>query len=66
MELHIENYSQAVLNVVVLDLQPDWGITCIHPPETEQEFEPLDPDREPIVVSLTGGCRKVTSRGPIP
>jgi hypothetical protein len=55
LELRIENHSQAVLNVVVLDLQPDWGITCIHPPETEEEFDSLDPDGEPIVVSLTGG-----------
>jgi hypothetical protein len=45
-----------VLNITVLDLQPDWGITQVHPPKTL--FVPLDPGKEfiiPLQASLPEG-----------
>jgi hypothetical protein len=41
--LRIINRDSRVLNVVVLDLQPDWGITQICPGTNEESLLPLDP-----------------------
>ena len=38
--------SQQVLNVTVLDLQPDWGITQIYPTSPDANFIPVDPGKE--------------------
>jgi len=46
------NDPSCILNVTVLDLQPDWGITQVYPARAGL-FEPLDPGRE-IVLPLQG------------
>ncbi|MGB7923285.1 MAG: caspase family protein [Pyrinomonadaceae bacterium] len=43
--LRIKNSSSAVLNITVLDLQPDWGISQVYPSGAAY-FEPLDAGRE--------------------
>jgi caspase domain-containing protein len=43
--LRIGNLSAQVLKFVMLDLQPDWGITQIHPGEGGGAFLALDPGR---------------------
>jgi hypothetical protein len=41
VKVRITNNSQQVLNATVLDLQPDWGISQLYPPD--KDFEVLDP-----------------------
>jgi hypothetical protein len=48
--LRIRNNYSDILNITVLDLQPDWGVTQIYPPGSGY-FEPLDPGRE-LTLSL--------------
>jgi hypothetical protein len=43
--LRIRNASSKVLNVTVLDLQPDWGVSKVYPARAGA-FEPLDPGAE--------------------
>jgi hypothetical protein len=43
MILRIRNSSSKVLNVTVLDLQPDWGISQILPDDDFADFETLEP-----------------------
>jgi hypothetical protein len=50
--LRISNNGPQVLNVTVLDLQPDWGISQVVPTDQNLDFEPLDPKREPLVIPL--------------
>jgi hypothetical protein len=50
--LRIKNRSPQVLNVTVLDLQPDWGIAQVHP--YNQDYDTLDPDAE-VKVRLVAG-----------
>jgi hypothetical protein len=53
--LVIRNESPSSLDVVVLDLQPDWGVSIAHPPPSRAAFETLEPGREivaPLVASL--------------
>jgi hypothetical protein len=48
------NDPSRILNITVLDMQPDWGITQIYPSGAGY-FEPLDPGREiclPLKASL--------------
>jgi hypothetical protein len=45
--VQIKNNSSQVLNVAVLDLQPDWGITQVFPRDTQ--FLPLDPGQEQLL-----------------
>ena len=40
--IHIKNDSSQVLNIAVLDLQPDWGISQLYPTEESGDFIPLD------------------------
>jgi hypothetical protein len=47
------NPSRNVLNVTVLDLQPDWGISQIFPTGAAA-FEPLDPQQE-VMIPLQAG-----------
>jgi Caspase domain len=47
------NDPSRILNVTVLDLQPDWGITQIYPSGAGL-FEPLDPGQE-ILLPLRAG-----------
>jgi hypothetical protein len=47
--LEIENRSSRILNVVVLDLQPDWGISQVFPGPRGGEFLPLDPDATKLI-----------------
>lgn len=57
--LRIKNRARRVLNVTVLDLQPDWGISQIHP--AQQDYDTLDPDGELRVklrVSLPPGYQE--------
>ena len=44
--LHIRNESPKVLNVVVLDLDPGWGISQVYPSRVDTDFRPLDPGQE--------------------
>ena len=53
--LRIRNTSKKVLNVTILDLQPDWGVSQIHPSGTGAYFIPIDPGHEelfPLQVDL--------------
>ena len=53
----VENDPSRILNITVLDLQPDWGITQIYPSGAGL-FEPLDPKQEiilPLKASLPKG-----------
>jgi hypothetical protein len=40
--LRITNHSNQDLNIVVLDLQPDWGISQVYPQKDEENFAPLE------------------------
>ena len=56
----IENLSDTLLNVAVLDLQPDWGISQVHP-EPPLWFVELGPGGEeliPLRAGLPDGWRK--------
>jgi hypothetical protein len=61
--LKIRNeYHPHVLNVTVLDLQPDWCISQIYPARAGS-YEPIDPGRElilPLQVSLPEGYQAAT------
>jgi Caspase domain len=41
--LRIKNLSNQVLNVTVLDLQPDWGVSQLFPRGSDTDFMPIDP-----------------------
>jgi hypothetical protein len=59
--LRIHNGSSLDLNVVALDLQPDWGITQIIPSTAGSLFEPLDGGEEldiPLMVDLPSGYQE--------
>jgi len=61
--LRVRNRSSQVLNVTVLDLQPDWGIGQIYPWEQGDYFIPLDPGQEqlfPIQMWLPEGYGRGT------
>lgn len=50
--------SNKVLNITILDLQPDWGITQVYPSNPGENFIPIDPDNEqyfPLSVTLPHG-----------
>jgi predicted phosphodiesterase len=54
----ITNTSSQVLNFTVLDLQPDWGITQLYPPDKDSEI--LDPKASfdlPVKFEMPGGYR---------
>jgi predicted phosphodiesterase len=44
------NTASQALNITVLDLQPDWGITKLFPPDADSML--LDPKGEPIEMTL--------------
>jgi hypothetical protein len=46
--LRVRNEYSEVLNITVLDLQPDWGIAQMYP-KRAGEFESIDPDRELVL-----------------
>jgi hypothetical protein len=53
--------SKKVLNVTILDLQPDWGITQIYPSSPGAIFLPIDPGREeffPLQADLPSGYKE--------
>lgn len=59
--LHIRNdtdpddKSSPVLNVAVLDLQPDWGISQVYPPPQRGDYVSIDPGKdawEPMEIEL--------------
>jgi Caspase domain len=50
--LRVKNTAEQVLNVSVLDLQPDWGISLYPPLSGNQDFDPLDPRREPLIFPM--------------
>jgi hypothetical protein len=55
--LRVKNNASQVLNITVLDLQPDWGISLVYP--SRSEYEPFDPSREqliPLEAHLPAGC----------
>jgi len=59
LELRIANRWSLPLNVAVLDLQPDWGITQVFPTRKNAEFWTLDPKEERVVsirAFLPPGC----------
>jgi hypothetical protein len=47
--VRIKNASLQVLNVAVLDLQPDWGITQVYPSSQDTLFWPFDPGQEQLI-----------------
>jgi hypothetical protein len=49
LQVEVENASSRALNVVVLDLQPDWGITQIFPSKRDGEYWTLDPKQTKTV-----------------
>lgn len=60
--IRVRNNSLKVLNIAVLDLQPDWGITQIYPSEQDTDFWPLDPGEEvllPLQAHLPSGYADV-------
>ena len=59
--LRISNNSSQVLNVTVLDLQPDWGVTQTYPRASDSYFMPIDPGKSeiiPLKVSLPHGYKE--------
>lgn len=53
LNFSILNTSTQALNITVLDLQPDWGITKLYPPDADSEL--LDPNQSvpvPLEFSL--------------
>ena len=59
--LRISNNSSQVLNVTVLDFQPDWGITQTYPCASDSYFMPIDPGKFeiiPLKVSLPDGYKE--------
>ncbi len=46
--MRVRNNYKEVLNITVLDLQPDWGISQMHPARSGA-FETLDPGRELVL-----------------
>ncbi len=60
--IRVRNKYSETLNITVLDLQPDWGISQIYP-ERADAFEPIDAGRElvlPINFSLPPGYESGT------
>lgn len=58
--LRIRNEYSAPLNITVLNLQPDWGISQIYPIRSAN-FEPFDPQREvvlPLHLKLPAGYQQ--------
>jgi hypothetical protein len=55
--LRVKNLSATVLNVMVLNLQPDWGIAQVHPapPSWFASFDPGQEHLIPFDVNLPGG-----------
>lgn len=49
LQFGIENASSRALNVVVLNLQPDWGVTQIFPCRRDGEYWTLDPKQKKTV-----------------
>ncbi len=57
-----ENDPSRILNITVLDMQPDWGISQVYPAGSGH-FEPLDPGQEkviPLHASLPEGSTEGT------
>jgi len=56
----IKNLSDSLLNVAVLDLQPDWGISQVHPapPLWFVELESGCEELVPLQADLPEGCAK--------
>jgi hypothetical protein len=51
--LRVKNKSSQVLNVTVLDLQPDWGITQVYPRDTKSiSFDPGQEQLIPLQANL--------------
>lgn len=44
--LRVTNFSSTPVNVTVMDLQPDWGISQVHPSPGERDYELLEPGEE--------------------
>lgn len=51
--LRVRNDSSQVVNVVVLDLQPDWGVSQIYP-SGQDWHAPFDPGQE-VIIPLEAG-----------
>ncbi|HEX7312948.1 MAG TPA: caspase family protein [Pyrinomonadaceae bacterium] len=51
--LRVKNMSSQVVNVVVMDLQPDWGISQVYP-AGQDWHAPFDPGQE-VVIPLQAG-----------
>ena len=61
LEIRVANRWTLPLNVAVLDLQPDWGITQVFPTPKNAEFWTLDPKEEKVVTIrafLPPGCEE--------
>jgi hypothetical protein len=61
--LRVTNKSNHVLNLTVLDLQPDWRIIQVFPFDGNLDFEPFDPHGEPLIVPLKASLPKGYDRG---
>jgi hypothetical protein len=53
--LRIRNNASMALNIAVLDLQPDWGISQVFPRLQNVNSEPLDSKAELPLIALTAG-----------
>ncbi len=61
--LRIRNDAAQVLNVAMLDLQPDWGITQVYPPGKGDYFVAFEPGEEkilPLKTDLPGNYEQGT------
>jgi len=61
IQVDIENTSSQALNLVVLNLQPDWGISQIFPLKRDGEYWTLDPKQKKTVqikAFLPDGCEE--------
>jgi hypothetical protein len=60
--LRVRNDSSEILNVTIMDLQPDWGISQLYPGESGY-FEPLDPGQTLPLIPLQASLRPGYTEG---
>jgi len=57
--IQVRNTAPTALNVAILDLQPDWGISQVLPPPSDSDWMPLDPGEDwlfPLRAQLPDGA----------
>ncbi len=61
--LELQNTSKQVLNVVLLDLKPDWGISQVYPPKALGAFLSFDPGQRELILPLRAGLAEGMTAG---